>query len=143
MGAGKSALDVGSGSGYTVACIAKMGAFAYGIEHIAPLVARSIDAVTKVCGQGGWEIKEGDGRQGWPEHAPFDVIHVGAAAQPGVIETLMKQLKKDGVLIIPVDDNSGDQVLYKCTFAADGAIRKEFVCGVRFVPLTDKPTIRS
>jgi protein-L-isoaspartate(D-aspartate) O-methyltransferase len=41
LGAGASALDVGSGSGYIVACIGKMGAKAYGIEHIGELVSRS------------------------------------------------------------------------------------------------------
>jgi protein-L-isoaspartate(D-aspartate) O-methyltransferase len=137
LGPGKSALDVGSGSGYIVACIAKLGATAFGIEHIDKLVARSIETVSQVAPDGNWEIREGDGRLGWPEKGPFDVIHVGAAALPGIVEVLMGQLKKDGILIIPVEDASGDQVLYKCTFAEDGSIQKEQVCGVRFVPLTD------
>ena len=103
LGPGTAALDVGSGSGYIVACMVRLGAKAYGIEHIKELVPRSISVLNEVVPADMFEIKEGDGRLGWPEHGPYDVIHVGAAAQASVIEVLTRQLKPNGVLIIPVE----------------------------------------
>ena len=133
LGPDATALDIGSGSGYIVACMAKMCKAAYGIEHIQQLVPRSIEAVKRYVSN--FEICVGDGKRGWPEHAPYDVIHVGAAAQPDVVEVLMKQLKPNGVLIIPVELAPGDQVLYAYKFDHDGKPYHEYVCGVRFVPL--------
>jgi protein-L-isoaspartate(D-aspartate) O-methyltransferase len=138
LGPGTSALDVGSGSGYIVACIAKMGAMAYGIEHISQLVPRSIAAVRKVLTDDQFQITEGDGRNGWPEHAPFDVIHVGAAAQPEVVPALMAQLKPHGILIIPVEEKR-HQALWAFSFGEDGSVVKQYITGVVFVPLCDKP----
>ena len=138
LGPGTAALDVGSGSGYIVACMAKMEASAYGIEHIKPLIPRSIEAVKKAIGDAKFEIKLGDGRLGWPEHAPYDVIHVGAAAQPEVVDVLMKQLKPSGVLIIPVDLHGG-QSLFEYSFDESGKKVKRHICDVAFVPLTNAP----
>lgn len=137
LGPGTVALDVGSGSGYIVACMVRLGAKAYGIEHISELVPKSINALSEIVSKDTFEIKEGDGRLGWPEHAPYDVIHVGAAAQPEVIDVLMKQLKPNGVLIIPVENARREQSLFECYFGPDGQIVKRGVCDVRFVPLTD------
>jgi protein-L-isoaspartate(D-aspartate) O-methyltransferase len=139
LGPGTSALDIGSGTGYIVACMAKMGAKAYGVEHLPPLIPRSIEAVKKVVSQDQFLIKLGDGRLGLPEFAPYDVIHVGAAAQPEVVNTLMKQLKPNGVLIIPVEQNYG-QSLFTYRFEPDGSIKKKHCCDVRFVPLTNAPS---
>jgi protein-L-isoaspartate(D-aspartate) O-methyltransferase len=138
LGAGASALDVGSGSGYIVACLGKMGAKAYGIEHIGQLVPRSIAAVRRVLADDQFQITEGDGRKGWPEHAPFDVIHVGAAAQPEVVPALMAQLKPDGILIIPVEEKR-HQALWAFSFGEDGGVVKQYITGVMFVPLCDRP----
>jgi protein-L-isoaspartate(D-aspartate) O-methyltransferase len=138
LGPGSSALDVGSGSGYIVACLAKMGAKVFGVEHISELVPRSIDAVVRAgVARDQFDIREGDGRQGLESEAPFDVIHVGAAARPQVVPVLMKQLKPNGILIIPVDEGY-EQTLYKYSFGKGGDVKKEHVCGVRFVPLTDR-----
>jgi protein-L-isoaspartate(D-aspartate) O-methyltransferase len=143
LGSGTAALDVGSGTGYTVACMAKMGAKAYGIEHIAPLVERSNAAVSKILNPDEFEIVLGDGRLGWPARAPFDIIHVGAAAQPEVVQVLVKQLKPNGMLIIPVEEGGPfSQTLYTYQFGEGGKIKQQFVCGVRFVPLTDAPTLK-
>jgi protein-L-isoaspartate(D-aspartate) O-methyltransferase len=122
--------------------MAKMGAKAYGIEHIGPLVERSIQAVSKVVSKDQFEITKGDGRKGWAERAPFDVIHVGAAAQPEVVGELMKQLTPKGLLIIPVqEDDPTAQSLYTYEFDNAGKIKRKLVCGVRFVPLTNAPRL--
>ena len=139
LGPGTTALDIGSGSGYIVACMAKMCDKAYGIEHIAPLVPRSIEAVKKFIPEDKFQISLGDGRLGLPDHAPYNVIHVGAAAQPVVVGMLLKQLKPNGLLIIPVELSSGEQVLYAYTLDAEGKPVKKHVCDVMFVPLTSPP----
>ena len=133
-GPGKTALDIGSGSGYIVACMGKMFDKVYGVEHIDPLVQRSIEAVGKFIPKSKFEIVCGDGRRGYEKGAPYDVIHIGAAAKIGDVMTIMKQLKKTGILIAPVD-NGENQVLLKFTFNENGEIRPEFVCAVVFVPL--------
>lgn len=116
---GTRALDVGSGSGYLTACMAKvMGAkgfyfcqyvpvatltvyfftfrVAVGIDHIPELVEISKQNVLKdnpdLLNSGQVVLVTGDGRQGYPEQAPYDAIHVGAAA-PTLPQPLIDQLK--------------------------------------------------
>uniref|UniRef100_A0A915IQH3 protein-L-isoaspartate(D-aspartate) O-methyltransferase n=1 Tax=Romanomermis culicivorax TaxID=13658 RepID=A0A915IQH3_ROMCU len=85
---GKKALDVGSGSGYLTACMAIMlgkTGKAIGIDHIEELVNFSITNVQNgnpdLLKDGRCKLITGDGRLGCPEEAPFDAIHVGAAAE--------------------------------------------------------------
>uniref|UniRef100_A0A8C4XSJ8 Protein-L-isoaspartate O-methyltransferase n=44 Tax=Aves TaxID=8782 RepID=A0A8C4XSJ8_FALTI len=84
---GAKALDVGSGSGYLTACFARMmgpTGKAVGVEHIKELVHESIRNVQEddptLLSSGRVKLVVGDGRQGYPEEAPYDAIHVGAAA---------------------------------------------------------------
>jgi protein-L-isoaspartate(D-aspartate) O-methyltransferase len=146
LGQGTCALDIGSGSGYTVACLAKMGAKAYGIDHIPPLVERSIGILSGILTSDQFEIIAGDGRRGWPECGPFDVIHVGAAAKPSVVEILMKQLRPTGRLIVPVDLTPPEakelnQKLFVYEFEPAAKIKERHVSNVRFGLLTDPPTL--
>jgi len=84
----KRCLDVGSGTGYLTLAFAKMmknkDAVSYGIEHIPELCKSSIENISKHhkewLDSGKVVIYEGDGRLGLEKHAPFDCIHVGAAA---------------------------------------------------------------
>jgi protein-L-isoaspartate(D-aspartate) O-methyltransferase len=134
---GSSVLDVGSGSGYTVACLVKMGAKVFGVEHIKELVPGSVEAVLRTgISRNQFNILVADGRDGLPDQAPFDVIHVGAGTQPQVVPVLLKQLKRTGVLIVPVEERV-NQTLYKYTFNRAGKVQKNRVCGVRFIQLTE------
>eukprot|EP00286_Rhodomonas_abbreviata_P007499 CAMPEP_0181319848 /NCGR_PEP_ID=MMETSP1101-20121128/17797_1 /TAXON_ID=46948 /ORGANISM="Rhodomonas abbreviata, Strain Caron Lab Isolate" /LENGTH=224 /DNA_ID=CAMNT_0023427489 /DNA_START=109 /DNA_END=783 /DNA_ORIENTATION=+ len=139
---GMRALDVGSGSGYLTACMAIMvgtSGLAVGIEHVPDLVKRSIENV-KADGKGGLleagnlVLTEGDGRLGYPPSAPYDAIHVGAAA-PTIPEALVQQLKPGGRLIIPVGVRS--QNLLQVDKGTDGKIQETVLTGVRYVPLTN------
>jgi SAM-dependent methyltransferase len=83
---GAKVLDVGSGSGYMSACFALLvgvHGHVYAIDHVKELVEQSIRNIQKDNPQLLHRIttKVGDGTLGWPEHAPYDVIYVGAAAE--------------------------------------------------------------
>lgn len=76
-----------------------------------------------------------DGRLGWPELAPYDAIHVGAAA-PQIPQPLIDQLKPGGRLVIPVGTLNQDLKVVDKNL--DGSIRVRTETSVRYVPLTSK-----
>ncbi|RRT72509.1 hypothetical protein B296_00020445 [Ensete ventricosum] len=76
-----------------------------------------------------------DGRKGWPELAPYDAIHVGAAS-PDIPRSLLAQLKPGGRMVIPVGNFFQDlKVVDKND---DGSVRVRSEASVRFVPLTSR-----
>ncbi|KAK7353952.1 hypothetical protein VNO80_19408 [Phaseolus coccineus] len=140
---GMHALDVGSGTGYLTACFALMvGPLgrAVGVEHIPELVSFSIENIQKSAAatqlkDGSLAVHAGDGRQGWPEFAPYDAIHVGAAA-PEIPQPLIDQLKPGGRMVIPVGNVCQDlKVVDK---NSDGSISVRTETSVRYVPLTSR-----
>jgi len=87
-------------------------------------------------------LRVGDGRQGWPEAAPFDAIMVTASAGEGTPTRLVEQLKLGGKMALPIGTH--DQVLHVITKTAEG-VSDERLFGVRFVPLrgADAKTVHS
>uniref|UniRef100_A0A1J3DVM6 Protein-L-isoaspartate O-methyltransferase n=1 Tax=Noccaea caerulescens TaxID=107243 RepID=A0A1J3DVM6_NOCCA len=140
---GMRVLDVGSGTGYLTACFAVMVGSegrCVGVEHIPELVASSMknieaSAASPLVKEGSLAVHVGDGRQGWPEFAPYDAIHVGAAA-PEIPEALIEQLKPGGRLVIPVGNIFQDlKVVDK---NSDGSVSIKTETSVRYVPLTSR-----
>ncbi|XP_059441129.1 protein-L-isoaspartate O-methyltransferase 1-like isoform X2 [Corylus avellana] len=140
---GMHALDVGSGTGYLTACFALMvgpQGRAVGVEHIPELVSSSIQNIQKSAAapllkEGSLSVHVADGRLGWPEHAPYDAIHVGAAA-PEIPQALIDQLKPGGRLVIPVGTVFQDlKVIDK---NMDGSLSVRTETSVRYVPLTSR-----
>jgi protein-L-isoaspartate(D-aspartate) O-methyltransferase len=80
------------------------------------------------------KTRTGDGYHGWPEHAPFDVIIVTAAADT-LPPPLIAQLKEGGRMLIPVGPQFGAQNLVLVT-KEDGKVRTRTLMPVRFVPFT-------
>ena len=141
---GASALDIGSGSGYLTACLALMvgdRGLVVGIDHIEQLVGRSRRNIEKdqpgLISSGRVQLVTGDGRLGYAARAPYDVIHVGAAAAV-LPELLVDQLKPGGRLLIPVGAQAGSQFMERVDKAADGNITRTRLLGVVYVPLTDR-----
>eukprot|EP00249_Psilotum_nudum_P013793 c24514_g1_i2 orf=238-1065(+) len=140
---GMAALDIGSGTGYLTACFAFMvgqEGYAVGVEHIPELVQQAIQNVKRtsvayLLESGYLSFQVADGRHGWPEKAPYDAIHVGAAASQ-IPEALIQQLKPGGRMVIPVGNFYQDlQVIDKHT---DGTLKQWSKTSVSYVPLTSK-----
>jgi len=141
---GMKALDVGSGSGYLCTCMAYMVGSegkVIGIDHIKELVDFSLANVAKnhqaLLDEKRLEIVHGDGRKGYEAGAPYDCIHVGAAAPPEVPPILCKQLKPGGMLVTPVAEKGGEW-FRSYEKSKDGkTIEMHNLMPVRYVPLTD------
>ncbi len=130
-------LEIGTGSGYQAAVLAKLVAEVRSIEIVEPL-AREAAARLRELGYGNVVVRAGDGYAGWPEAAPYDRIIVTAGA-PHVPQPLLDQLKRGGRMVIPVTRRPGVEDLLLITKAQNGAIRRRFITPVRFVPLTRAP----
>jgi protein-L-isoaspartate(D-aspartate) O-methyltransferase len=124
-------LDVGAGSGYQTAILARLVGHVYGVERIAALAERAAGTLAGL-GLTNVTIRTGDGTLGWPEEAPFDGIICGAAA-PEVPPSWIDQLADGGRIALPVG-GSFSQVLTVLEKRGD-QLQQHEVCGVRFVKL--------
>jgi protein-L-isoaspartate(D-aspartate) O-methyltransferase len=132
-GANDVVLEVGTGSGYQAAVLARMVKQVYTIELIEPL-GRTAAAKLAELGYRNIDVRIGDGYAGWPEKAPFDGIVVTAAA-PRVPPALVAQLKTGARMVIPVGGEGDIQHLKVIVKRADGGYDEKQVLPVRFVPL--------
>jgi protein-L-isoaspartate(D-aspartate) O-methyltransferase len=128
-------LEIGTGSGFQTALLAKMSAQVYTVERIAELMEKAKKRL-EALGFTNIFYKAGDGSMGWQEHAPFDRIMVTAAA--GILpDELVGQLAPGGRMVIPVGPPSV-QELKLITKSDDGSIHEESMGLVRFVELKGK-----
>ena len=130
---GDRVLEVGTGSGYQAAVLAEMGMEVFTMEIIGPLADRARERLGRL-GYDSVRVRHADGYPGWPAHAPFDAV-VGTAAANHVPPPLLKQLRPEGRMIIPVGSAFAVQQLI--LVEKDGQeVRSRQVLPVRFVPLT-------
>ncbi len=127
-------LEVGTGSGYQAAVLAKLAGQVFSIEIIEPLAEQAKNRLQRL-GYQNVQTKLGDGYYGWEEHAPFDAIVVTAAASH-VPPPLIQQLKPGGRMVIPVGSRFAVQYLLLIEKTADQEIVTRQITAVRFVPLT-------
>jgi protein-L-isoaspartate(D-aspartate) O-methyltransferase len=128
---GKKVLEVGTGSGYQAAVLSEIVDTVYTIEIVPELAKESADRFRSL-GYNNITVKWGDGYNGWPEHGPFDIIMVTAAAKD-IPEPLIEQLAENGRLVIPVGKPGAVQELILIK-KRKGNIEKERLTLVRFVP---------
>jgi protein-L-isoaspartate(D-aspartate) O-methyltransferase len=125
-------LEIGAGSGYQTAVLAKIAGQVYAIERIGEL-AREAQARIRQLDIYNATVKCFDGTLGWAAHAPFDAILV-AAASPLIPAPLVAQLKIGGRLVLPVGDSREAQRLVRVIKTETGH-REEDHGGCAFVPL--------
>ncbi len=128
-------LEVGTGSGYQAAILSQLVKEVFTIERHAGLSEQAA-ALFKTLAYTNIHLMHGDGSQGLPDEAPFDVILVTAAA-PQIPQAWLHQLKVGGRIVAPVGERAS-QVLVRWTKKADGSLHKEEISAVAFVPLRGK-----
>ena len=126
-------LEIGTGSGYQTAILAELAGGVFSIE-VVPELARSAAQRLADMGYRNVKVRSGNGREGWPEAAPFDAVIVTAGAE-GVPPALVDQLGPGGRLVIPVDSRWAGQDLVLAVRQDDGSLRKRTILSVMFVPL--------
>lgn len=125
-------LEIGTGSGYQTAILARLAARVYTIERIRTLALKARKALDSL-GYLNINLRIEDGTCGWETEAPFDAIVVTAGA-PDVPGHLIDQLDIGGRLVIPVG-NQSEQLLVRITKGADGSVTREESVNCRFVKL--------
>jgi protein-L-isoaspartate(D-aspartate) O-methyltransferase len=124
-------LEIGTGSGYQAAVLALLVAELYTVE-IVPELALRARTILEGLGYRNVHPRIGDGRHGWPEHAPFDRIVITAGA-PAVPTELLEQLAEGGILVAPIGPPAM-QRLHRLR-KLGGRVFAEDLGGVAFVPL--------
>jgi len=125
-------LEIGTGSGYQAAILARLAAHVTTVERYARLSRLAAERLATL-GIDNVELHVGDGNEGWPPGAPHDRIIMTAAA-PAVPAPLVDQLAPDGILVAPIGPEGGVQELMRCTLR-DGRLVGERITDVRFVPM--------
>lgn len=133
-------LEIGTGSGYQAAVLATLVKQVYSVE-IVPELAREAATRLRRLGYANVEVLAGNGRLGWPEHAPYDAILVAAAAER-IPSALVGQLKAGGILVAPRGAPHETQELVLLNKGADGRAAESRVLPVAFVPLTGEAADR-
>ncbi|MDB2660830.1 protein-L-isoaspartate(D-aspartate) O-methyltransferase [Luminiphilus sp.] len=125
-------LELGTGSGYQSAVLARVAEEIYSIERIKPLLSKA-KARLRTLKARNVRCKHGDGFEGWAEFAPFDVI-MGAAAPETIPQSLLSQLAPEGFLLLPV--GGSEQKLVQMTSTPEG-FEETIIEDVFFVPMRE------
>ena len=132
---GSRVLEVGTGSGYQAAVLARLVGHVYTVEIIPELALRA-ERDFRRLGISNVSVRIGDGGRGWPEHAPYDGIVVTCAA-PLIPRAWLEQLAEGGRLVVPVGAPRDPQRLELWQRQGD-AFGSRLLAHVRFVPMTGR-----
>ncbi len=125
-------LEIGTGSGYQTAVLARLCRRVFTLERYRPLLTEAERRFAELRLHN-VTSRFGDGTKGWPEQAPFDRIIVTAAAAQ-LPENLLDSLGEGGIMVAPVGEERRDQQLIRVR-RQNGTFTPEALGAVRFVPL--------
>ena len=128
-------LELGTGSGYQTAILARLGGQVYSIERVKPLLDGAFERLMDL-GIRNVHFRHGDGTLGWPQEAPFDRILITAGAPEVPRELLLAQLIDGGLAVLPIGPED-DQMLVEVRRRGDELLTTD-VCPCRFVKLIGK-----
>lgn len=129
---GEKVLEIGTGSGYQAAVLARIASRVYSVERF-PTLARRARRILDAIGANNVNIRLSDGTSGWQDEAPFDAIIITAGA-PTIPQQYLDQLAVGGRLVIPVG-TLGAQVLKRVVRKGESDFVEENLLECRFVPL--------
>ncbi len=130
---GEKVLEIGTGSGYQTAILCEIGLRVHSIERIPELASTARERLLSLGYSA--QLRQGDGTLGWPEEAPFDRILVTAGA-PELPISLLEQLSEGGSMVIPVGDDSKQELLL--VRRDQGRVTRSRICSCVFVKLLGK-----
>jgi protein-L-isoaspartate(D-aspartate) O-methyltransferase len=118
-------LEVGTGCGYQAAVLAELAREVYTVETVPELAAQSASRLARLA-YGNIAVRMGNGRLGWPDHAPFDRIIVTAASEL-IPPALLQQLEPGGRIVIPTGIPGKQQLLLAQRTSSAGLCTREVV----------------
>ncbi|MEE6211020.1 protein-L-isoaspartate O-methyltransferase [Salarchaeum sp. III] len=127
---GEETLEIGTGCGYHAAVTAELvgAGNVYSVEYLESLAETARENLDR-AGYGAVSVRQGDGHDGWSEHAPYDAAYLTCATQSIPI-AIVDQLRDGGRVLAPVGDVNQTLVHGE---KHDGTLDREFLSGVRFV----------
>jgi protein-L-isoaspartate(D-aspartate) O-methyltransferase len=125
-------LEIGTGSGYQTAILARLVGEVYSIERVKPLLDEAFERIMDL-GLRNVHFKYADGTLGWPEQAPFDRILIAAGAPELPKKLLVSQLKDGGKAVLPVGPDDSQTLVEVVREGKE--LRTKEICACRFVKL--------
>jgi protein-L-isoaspartate(D-aspartate) O-methyltransferase len=123
-------LEIGTGSGYQTAILAEIAKHVFTIEVVEELSKKAREMLIGRLNYSNISFKIGNGKEGWPEHAPFDRIIITAAPEK-FPEKLFSQLGNNGIAVAPIGNYFQRLIQFKKK--KDKIVEKPLI-GVSFVP---------
>lgn len=134
---GERVLEIGTGSGYQAAVLARLAREVFSVEMYASLATAAGRRLAEL-GYPNVTVVTGDGSEGLAEHAPYDAIVVTAAA-PAIPPPLLEQLAEGGRMVIPIGPVGGTETQELVRVRKEGErITQEVLHYCRFVPLVGR-----